>query len=557
MASLNILIGGEIFRTLREEKHCYVDKTGFIEEFLSSNRAQVSLITRPRRFGKTLTMTTLGEFFDISKNSRQLFDGLAISQNKKLCDEWMNRYPTVFLSLKNIEGANYDSMIRQYQMLFSGVLKSVGYLFDSPKVDSTDKVKLSALRKEEADDALTANSLFVLTRALEAHWQKPAILLIDEYDAPINYAEQNGYYRQMIGFMRSLLGSALKTNTSLKLAVLTGCLRVAKESIFSGLNNFMCYSVSDADFADKFGFTESELDALLATAGLTAKKAEFKEWYDGYLFGTGTEIYCPWDVLAHLARLQKNADAVPQAYWNNTSGNAIVKTLISGASENAREKIETLVAGGCVEEELVEDLTYDVVYENENSLWTMLFLTGYLTKARTQPGDGKTALVIPNKEVRQIFTKTAANWFDESVKRQDFRAFTQALWNADAEVVQKTLTGILYDSISYYDGAENYYHGFMTGLLRGAGLNVASNREKGTGRPDIVVEDGRRNRAIIVELKRASEYDELESKAEEGLKQIEDRNYAAGLQPQRRRVVKYGVAFWKKETCVRVSESER
>ncbi|MBQ7502103.1 AAA family ATPase, partial [bacterium] len=451
MAALNIFIGGDIFRRLREDNCCYVDKTGLIEELLNERTPLVSLITRPRRFGKTLTMTMLQEFFDIRRDSRAMFEGLAIAGNTELCDKWMNRYPTLFLTLKGVEGRNYELACAGMSSLLQGLMIENAYLLESEKIDFDDKAKLSVIKKGAPSENEMAEALQILCRALEAHWGMPAILLIDEYDVPINYAEQNGYYKEMVGFMRNMLGAALKTNTSLKFAVLTGCLRIAKESIFTGLNNFMCYSVSDADYADKFGFTESEVDALLAAANLSDKKPDFKEWYDGYRFGEGTEIYCPWDILAHLVRLQKNPKAAPQAYWNNTSGNAIVRTLINRAGEAARDKIERLIDGGAVEEDLAEDLTYDIVYESESNIWTMLYLTGYLTKAPEQPDSGLTALVIPNKEVRQIFTGTVSKWFSDTLKDQEFNSFVQALWSGEAETVQATLNDVLYGTISYFD----------------------------------------------------------------------------------------------------------
>ncbi len=551
MASLNIFIGIEFFRTIREENYCYVDKTGFIEELLSSNRAQVSLITRPRRFGKTLTMTMLQEFFDIRRDSRAIFEGLDISQNTELCQKWMNQYPTVFMTLKGVEGRDYDFALSQISYLLQQICEEHAYLLESEKIGIDVKDKLAALKKGSASEKEMASSLQLLCRALEVHFGRPVILLIDEYDTPVNCAEQKGYYNEMIGFMRSFLGAALKTNTSLKFAVLTGCLRIAKESIFTGLNNFACYTLSDEEYADKFGFTEAEVDNLLKEASLSDKKAELKEWYDGYQFGECTEIYCPWDIIMHLSKLQKNPRALPQAYWNNTSSNSIVKTLINRAERNdLRNKIEKLIEGGSVEEELAEELTYDIVYRNERNLWTMLYLTGYLTKAAKQPNSDLTALVIPNKAVRQIFIKTVSLWFEDKVAENDLSHFAEALWSGDFAGLQKMLTQILYSTISYFDSAENYYHGFMTGLIRGAGLPICSNSETGLGRADIVIEDGLNRRAIIIELKCARTYEELESKAEEGLRQIEERKYASGLAPQIRKVMNYGISFWKKESCV-------
>ena len=557
MAALNISIGGESFRRLREENRCYVDKTGFIEELISSTQAMVSLITRPRRFGKTLNMTMLQEFFDIRRESRALFEGLAVSRNAELCEKWMNRYPTLFMTFKGVEGQNFKDSLIHFRETAVNLCGEHAYLLESEKVSRENKAMLQRVLDRQAEPAELAAVLQTLCRALEAHWGQPAILLIDEYDVPINYAEQNGYYKEMIGFMRALLGSALKTNFSLKFAVLTGCLRIARESIFTGLNNFKCYGISDVQFADKFGFTVAEIDDLLSQAGFSDKKALLKKWYDGYRFGDRSEIYCPWDVLLYLDDLQHNASAQPQAYWNNTSGNAIVRTLINRAGDDIKDKIERLIAGEAIEEELAESLTYDIVYESESNIWTMLYLTGYLTKAAEQPEGANTALVIPNKEVRQIFISTVSKWFNESLQKQDLSRFVQALWDGNAEAVQNTLTDFLYDTISYFDSAENYYHGFMSGLLRGAGLNVKSNREHGLGRSDLLIEDGRRRRALIIELKIAPEYEELEAKAEEGLKQIEERRYEAGLGPQIRKVVSYGIAFWKKESFVKVKESAR
>ena len=553
MAPLNICIGGEFFRRMREENRYYVDKTGLIEEMLSENQPLVSLITRPRRFGKTLAMTMLQEFFDIQKDSRQIFEGLAVSRNARLCKAWMNQYPVVFLTLKNIEGQNFLHALGHFALLVSRICSEHDYLFASPKVGDEIVEKLTVLTKSPDDASRLEESLLLLCRALEAHWGRPAILLIDEYDVPINYAEQKGYYDEMIGFMRNLLGSALKTNASLKFAVLTGCIRIARESIFTGLNNFKCYGVSDAQYADKFGFTPAEVDAMLAEAGLVGKKPLLQEWYDGYRFGRKTEIYCPWDVLQYVGDLQYDPESRPKAYWNNTSGNAIVRTLITQAGPEIRQKIEDLISGEAIEENLAEDLTYDLVYKNESNIWSMLYLTGYLTQASSQPDNDKNALVIPNKEVRNIFTTTVTAWFNESIKKQNLSAFTASVWDGDAAAVQTTLTDILYSTISYHDSAESFYHGFVTGLLRGAGFAISSNRENGLGRTDITIEDGLNKRAVIMELKYAPEYEDLEKKAGEALKQIEERKYAAGLPPNIRTVINYGIAFWKKECCVKGS----
>ena len=554
MATLNIFIGGDDFRILREENRYYVDKTGLIEELLTSARPLVSLITRPRRFGKTLSMSMLREFFDIQKDSRQLFEGLAVTKNTRLCDEWMNKYPVVFLSLKSIEGANYKEALDQFCVLLRGILANFESILSCPKASASDKAILNQLYAGDQNLSLLQNSLLILSRALEAHYGKQVILLIDEYDVPINYAEQNGYYNEMTGFMRNLLGAALKTNPSLKFAVLTGCLRIAKESIFTGLNNFRCYGISDDPYADKFGFTSKEVDEMLVKAGLSHKKEAMKTWCDGYRFGNEEAIYCPWNVLLYVDDLQRNASAKPKAYWNNTSGNAIVRTLIAQASLEARQKVEDLIDGKAIEENLAEDLTYDLVYDNESNIWSMMYLTGYLTKALMQPDNDNTALVIPNKEVRKIFTSTVTAWFLDTLKKRDLSMFVKALWNGDTAAIEKTLKQILYDTISYYDSKESYYHGFLTGLIRGAGLAIKSNREYGLGRTDITIEDGLNDRAIIIELKIAPTYIDLDKKAEEALAQIEEKHYAEGLSPQIKTVCKYGMAFWRKVCCVKLAK---
>ncbi|MBQ7568766.1 AAA family ATPase [bacterium] len=557
MSSLNILIGGESFKELREHNYCYIDKTALLEEMLDRVPPKVSLITRPRRFGKTLALSMLNEFFDIRKDSQQLFDGLKVSKNQKICAAWMNQYPTIFLTLKGIEGQIFAHALEKFAIAISQICSEHAYLFNAACFDAEMRDSLQLLKNGQATAARLEDALLLLCRAMEAYWNKPAILLIDEYDVPVNHAEQKDYYDEMIGFMRNTLGAALKTNSSLKFAVLTGCIRIARESIFTGLNNFKCYGVSEALYADKFGFTSAEVDALLSEGGLAERKTVIKEWYDGYRFGKGTEIYCPWDILQYVYDLQIDPDMKPQAYWKNTSSNAIVRTLINKSGPQTRSRVEKLIEGSSIEEYLTEDLTYDIVYSHESSIWSMLYLTGYLTKASVQPDSGKTALVIPNKEVRTIFTTTVAEWFRQSLAKRDLCPLAEALWNGDAATVQEMLKQILYGTISYYDSAENFYHGFLAGLLSGMGLDVESSQENGLGRTDIAIVDGLNSRAIIIELKYAARYEDLETKAEEGLKQIDERKYACGLPPQIRRVLKYGIAFWKKENAVRAGQSSR
>lgn len=557
MSALNILIGGESFREIRELNCCYVDKTDLLEELLTAIPPKVSLITRPRRFGKTLTMSMLREFFDIQKDSKDIFSGLKIFHNRELCDEWMNKHPVVFLSLKYVEGQSFEHALAQFASLISRVCAEHAYLNDSAGVTAADKQEISELIFKQADVTALENSLLTLCRALQTHWGKPTILLIDEYDVPLACAQQNGYYHEMVSFIRNMLGAALKTNAALQFAILTGCLRIAKESIFTGLNNFACYSISDVEFEDKFGFTESEVDALLEAGNLSKKKDELKEWYDGYRFGNGTEIYCPWDVLMHVSRLQKNAEVQPQAYWNNTSGNAIVRSFIGRTDLNIGEKFETLINGGCVETKIVESLTYDSLHSSEENLWSLLYLTGYLTKASKEQiescgrlaDEDKTFLVIPNKEVRKIFTESIASWFTDSMLEMDRRPLFDSFWNGDAEKLSRLVSRILLNTISYHDYKEDFYHAVLTGIFVGSGYAVTSNRESGRGRADIIVKDQRNSRSAVIEVKHASASAELASIAEVGLHQIDEKEYDAPLRDNYETVIHWGMAFFEKR-CI-------
>ena len=367
MASLDILVGCESFKKLRECNCCYVDKTSFLVEMLSSPAPSVSLITRPRRFGKTLMLSMLHEFFDIKKNSYDLFEGLSITKHDDICKNWMNKVPTILFSLKRIEGSNFKAAVRAFRDLAARLCEENKYLLESDKVSQLDREILRRVMLRTSDSTELSGFLYNLCYALEVYWGRQAIILIDEYDVPISYAEQNGYYKQMICLMRDVLGTALKTNNSLEFAVLTGCLRIAKESIFTGVNNCACYSVSNAKYADKFGFTEDEVDYLLGISGFSTKKSEFKEWYDGYRFGNNVGVYCPWDILVHIDNLKSDPNLPPQTYWNNTSGNVIVRTLVESSDGTSRQKIERLVSGESIEENIVEDLTYDIVYKNEKT----------------------------------------------------------------------------------------------------------------------------------------------------------------------------------------------
>ena len=552
MSASNILIGGESFRRIREDNCYYIDKTMFLEELLLQTPPMVSLITRPRRFGKTLNMTMLHEFFDIRHDSRKLFEGLAISKNEALCDAWMNKYPSVFLSMKNVEGMSFDDAYIYFRDLASRLCSDHGYLIDSPRVAELEKRLLKSILDQEADVGAVSNILLTFSRALHAHWGKPAILLIDEYDVPLARAEQNGYYSEMVSFIRNMLGAALKTNPSLQLAVLTGCLRIAKESIFTGLNNFKCYGISDPKFSDKFGFTSQEVDALLADAHFSDKKDVMREWYDGYRFGLGQEIYCPWDILQYVDDLQTDPNAKPQAYWSNTSSNSIIKKFIGRTDFNTNKKFETLLSGESIEVELVESLTYDTVHSSEENLWSMLYLTGYLTKAQEEGFGDKTRLVIPNKEIRKIFIKSVRTWFTDTMKVTPREELLDAFWAGDGERFTRQLAQILLNSISFHDDHhEDFYHAVLVGLFIGCGYDVESNHEVGYGRPDIVIIDRRNARAAVIETKHSSTLKDLGANVSEALRQIVEKKYDAEVREELDNVLLWGMAFFKKRCLAR------
>ena len=469
----------------------------------------------------------------------------------------MNKYPTIFVSFKNIEGKNINEAIVSLNQLAVQLCSDFLYVLESDKVAINDKIYIDRVLKYNSQPTELCYVLQVISHALEAHWDKQVIILIDEYDVPINCAEQNGYYNEMVGLMRNMLGSALKGNRSLKFSILTGCLRIAKESIFTGLNNFKCYDISNKIFADKFGFTDSEVKYLLKEAGLEDREEIVKEWYNGYCFGENTKIFCPWDVLQYIYDVQINNNAIPQEYWANTSGNDIVCKLINDADRDYRDKIELLMSGCTIEENIAYDMTYDSVYENKDNIWSMLYLTGYLTKAAKQPENDNVSLVIPNKEVLNIFIKIVSKWLRDVIKKYDLKTFVKKLWRGDSIYMQKFIAGMLYNTISYFDNNEKYYHGFITGLIQSTGLITKSNYEFGLGRPDVVIEDGAENRAIIIEVKCAKNFEDIEELAQKALIQIDDRKYASGLDPHISHIIKYGIAFWKKECVVKICKEER
>ena len=564
MSGVRIKIGGPSFRKIRENSNYYVDKTGFIEEFLNAEPPEVSLITRPRRFGKTLMMNTLYDFFDITQDSRSIFEGLAISKNKALCDKWMNQYPVVLFSLKEMEGKTFQDALNPYITFIADLCRNLAYLQESPKVRPSLKNYLSVLENRTYDHGLLESSLFNVCSALHAHWGKPVIVLIDEYDYPLGRAQNNGYYDDMVTFILKLLGPALKDYNILQFAVLSGGLRVSKESLFSGLNNFQCFGISETRYADKFGFTSEEVDGLLSAAGFSEKKEEIQEWYDGYRFGKNTEIFCPWDILQYISFLQDDPDTLPKAYWENASGNNIIRSFIDRTDFEADDDIENLLSGGYVACTINEKITYDTLYKSEENFWTLLYLSGYLTKAApdkmknedVSPNSGKIPLVIPNREIKIIFIQTINSWFDDSMMAIDRKPLFDAFWNGDSKGFQEMFTEIMMSSISYHDYHENYYHAILTGIFIGSGYKARSNPESGLGRPDITVKGKKYTKAAIIEVKHAKSREGMPQAADDALRKIKENIYTAEVSDFQK-VMLWGISFYEKFCACKAEEIQQ
>ena len=550
MKKLNIPVGISDFAKIRDRKYYYVDKTKLISDLLEEETAEVTLITRPRRFGKTMAMSMLSHFFDIRKDSKAMFQGLKIAENTELCDEWMNQWPVLFLSFRRVDGLNFQGAYGMLQATITDVCENHLYLLDSPQVSAYPKEVMDRLLRGTASEKETKGSLLMLTKMMEAHYGKPVILLIDEYDVPIAKASANGYYDEMLDVMKGVL-QALKDNDALRFAVITGCLRIAKESIFTGTNNFVSDTISSSHLNEYFGFTQEEVDQILIDADQTDHAEDVKAWYDGYHFGE-LDVYCPWDVMNYLRDLRKNPKTKPASYWRNTSDNAIIRSFIDYAGENIHEKMETLLAGGYIIQKIREDLTYDYLHSSEENLWSILYSTGYLTQVRGEelPPD-TAALMIPNAEIRQIFETTVQEWFDDSARKENRTALFDAVWSGDIETLTEEMNELLRKTISYHDYKEDFYHAFLAGIFTGAGYSVDSNRERGEGRSDVVVRNSSKGRVALFEAKYAKTLDGLETSCDAALQQIEDRQYAKDFADDYDNILCYGIAFYKKRCLVK------
>ena len=538
---IKIPLGVESFARMRENDYYYIDKTDFIKELLSTD-FMANLVTRPRRFGKSLTMSMLDDFFDISKNSKKHFEGLTISKETEICEKWMNQYPVVFISFKDIDGNSFDEAYGMLKLLISNLCLKYEFLEESDKVSSIDKKTLVELQCKKSAPEDLKGSLLLLTKMLTAHYGKNTILLVDEYDVPLAKANANGYYREMLAVIKAMLSTALKTNDYLQFGVVTGCLRISKESIFTGLNNLVINSITADNFDEYIGFTEEEVQKLLADTGFTNHAQEIGEWYDGYRFGQ-VDVYCPWDVLNHVFALMKNPEIEPKSYWVGTSHNDVIYHLFSYKKMGMKDKFEALMRGESIQVTITEELTYDTLTADDKNLWSLLFMTGYLTQDRQMPIKNNVAtLRIPNEEVKYVFQNAIIDWFEKTVSKIDRSNMFKALWDKDAAAAQKEISKLLLKSISYHDFKESFYHAFVAGMFAGAGYPVESNYEYGDGRPDVVVNDGDNDRVMLFEVKHADKNETLEHALQKAIDQITEKRYLEGID-EFETVVSYGIAF--------------
>ena len=566
MADLKRLpVGMDDFKEIRKSEFYYIDKTKLIEQVLE-NWSKVNLFTRPRRFGKTLNMSMLKCFFEIGTDTT-FFDGLYISKNQALCEEYMGKYPVVLLSLKSVEGLTFEEARASLCELIAGEVRRFKFLEKSDRLDDDEKNAYHDLifiqnLKEAILGTKLKFSLKKISELLYKHYGQKAIILIDEYDVPLDKAFQHGYYREMVTLIRGLFGEAFKTNDFLQFAVLTGCLRISKESIFTGLNNLKVYAANDLRYDEAFGFTNEEVKRLLADYHLEEHFAEVKEWYDGYHFGNA-DIYCPWDVINYVDDLVFDPQARPKSYWINSSGNELVKRFIDKADTTTRDEIEELIAGYAVEKRIRMDLTYDEIDNTIDNVWSVLFTTGYLTQEGREM-DGIYRLIIPNKEVREVFVLQISEWFNRVVAndRASTEKINRGFLEGKTEDIQQELTHFLGESISVLDTKarneekEIFYHGILIGILKNnANWAVRSNRESGDGYADILIKPKNPDVGIVIELKYARSFKELDQACERALEQIKDRRYDEALREDgRSEILAYGIAFWKKRCKVVVDK---
>ena len=554
MKRLNLPVGVSDFSEIRENAFYYVDKSELIAELLKDKSTKVTLITRPRRFGKTMVMRMLASFFDIRRNSSELFEGLAIKEHVSLCQEWMNQWPTIFVTFKRVDGLNFDNAYAMLASVIEELYVEYQYLLESLQVSEYDREGIRRIIQRQENISDIKNSLELLIRAMRVYYGKPVVLLMDEYDVPMAKASSHGYYQEMMDVMKGMM-QALKDNDNLQLAVITGCFRIAKESIFTGTNNLVSDTITKTRYDEYFGFTQAEVARILKDADAENYAEKIKNWYDGYHFGE-CDVYCPWDVMNYLRELQHNPEARPESYWRNTSDNAIIRSFIDYVGTGITRKLETLLSGGYILQRIDENMTYDYLHSSEDNFWSILYLTGYLTRMRKQDiheriPDYVMALVIPNEEIKEIFETTVMQWFADSARLWNRKVLFDAVWCGDTELITQEMNKLLRKTISYHAYREDYYHAFLAGIFAGAGYIVESNREHGEGRSDIVVYDTEEARVAVFEAKYVKKLEDMEKGCEDALDQIDERMYAKEFEDDYDKVLCFGISFFKKRCLVR------
>ncbi len=547
-------VGRSNFAALRRAGNYYVDKTELMYELVKETDNEVTLFTRPRRFGKTLMVSMMENFFDIRKDSRKLFEGLQITRHRTFCENWLNQYPVLFISLKDIEAETFQDAYAMLKVRLADVCKEYDDLKNNMRVNPFDAEIFVRLEAQTCNLADVKNALKTIMRMMYAVYGKEVILLIDEYDVPLAKASEkdtavNQFYSSMLDVMRGMMGTALKDNEYLKFAVITGCLRIAKESFFTGTNNFAPYSVLDEDFSQYFGFSEREVSELLSAANCEEKADVIKEWYDGYVFGN-SYVYCPWDVMNYIAALTKRKNAKPKNYWKNTSHNEILLSFVTRTDFFVSRKFEILMNGGTIVQTITDELTYDTLHSSEEHLWSVLLMTGYLTKSGAGEEGETVRLKIPNREIASIFEDTVVAYFKNTLDHSVQQSMMEAFWNGDENNASRILSDLLWKTISYHDYHEDYYHTFLAGVFVGFGYEVESNKEKGPGRPDLLLLDQKNRRAIIIEAKRSEKESQLETDCSKAVSQITAMKYADGLYGYEQ-ILCYGIAFFQKRAMVK------
>lgn len=549
-------VGIDDFEKVRSGNYYYVDKTGLIRDIINQ-KAEVTLFTRPRRFGKTLNMSMLKNFFEIGTDPA-LFDGLAISEEKELCEKYLGRFPVISISLKDVGGNSYEEACGRLVSVINEEARRIRRLIKEEALTADEKGLYEDLLDKNMGMQTLGSSLSVMAELLNKCCGRKVIILIDEYDVPLDKANQQGYYNQMITLIGAILGDSLKTNANLDFAVLTGCMRISKESIFTGLNNFDVRTISDTKYDEYFGLTDAEVKTMLQCYGLEAYYPEVKQWYDGYLFGNNL-VYCPWSIIKYVNYKKDDPAMEPVDYWANSSGNAVIGEFLSKYGDSVSEDFEKLLNGESLFREITENLTYGEIMTSKQNIWSLLYMSGYLTKDRTDRGipvSRKNFFVkIPNMEVRDVFAESAKRWMLNSLACSNRNQLFDALWNKDSALLTMKIGDLLFNTISYHDYAESFYHAFLVGLLSNDIYKVESNYENGLGRSDIVVKDSRQRRAVIIEVKVSETGNDLEVLCDVALKQIKTKRYSEKIKADGyRKVVEYGITFYKKDCLVKKGE---